>query len=189
MLTAIEGKSIIMTTPQWRSRRRSRGHRNSGRIGSNPIPTGQYTDSTLFRRLLRQARPYWPHIVGIFLLGLIATPLMLLGPVPLKIAVDSVVGSSPVPGFLAPLLPGWLTGSSIRLLAMAAGLQVLVVLLTQLQELGVYVLRTRAGEGLTLEFRSSLFRHVQRLSLLFHDSTGPADSLCCARVGEAASST
>ncbi|MCI0781326.1 MAG: ABC transporter ATP-binding protein [Chloroflexi bacterium] len=102
---------------------------------------------------------------------------MLLGPVPLKIAVDSVVGSSPVPGFLAPLLPGWLTGSSIRLLAMAAGMQVSVVLLTQVQELAAYVLRARAGEGLILEFRSSLFRHVQRLSLLFHDSTGTADSL------------
>jgi len=102
---------------------------------------------------------------------------MLLGPLPLKIAVDSVVGSSPVPGFMAPLLPGWLTASSIRLLAMAAGLQVSVVLLTQLQEMGVYVLRARAGEGLILDFRSSLFRHVQRLSLLFHDSTGTADSL------------
>ena len=110
-------------------------------------------------------------------MGLLATPLMLLGPLPLKIAVDSVVGSSPVPGFLASLLPSWLTGSGIRLLAMAAGLQVTVVLLTQLQELGVYVLRARAGEGLVLDFRSSLFRHVQRLSLLFHDYTGTADSL------------
>ena len=33
-------------------------------------------------------------------MGLLATPLMLLGPLPLKIAVDSVVGSDPVPGFL-----------------------------------------------------------------------------------------
>lgn len=27
-----------------------------------------YTDLTLYKRLLREARPYWPHIVGIFLL-------------------------------------------------------------------------------------------------------------------------
>ena len=111
------------------------------------------------------------------MLGLLATPLILLGPLPLKIAVDSVVGSDPVPGFLDPLLPGWLTGSNIRLLAMAAALQVLVVLLTQLHELASYMLRARAGEGLMLEFRSSLFRHVQRLSLLFHDTRGTADSL------------
>ena len=115
--------------------------------------------------------------MGIFLLGLLATPLVLLGPLPLKIAVDSVVGSDPVPGFLDPLLPGWLTASNIRVLAMAAALQVLVVLLAQLHELASYVLRARAGEGLILDFRSFLFRHVQRLSLLFHDTRGTADSL------------
>ena len=88
-----------------------------------------------------------------------------------------MVGSDPVPGFLDPLLPGWLTGSNMRLLAMAAGLQVIVVLVTQLHELASYMLRARAGEGLMLDFRSSLFRHVQRLSLFFHDTRGTADSL------------
>lgn len=136
-----------------------------------------YTDSTLFRRLVEQARPFWLHIIGIFLLGLMATPLMLLGPVALKIAVDSVVGSDPLPGFLDALLPGWATSSNMRILGVAAGLQVLVVLLSQLHELGGYVLRARAGEGLILDFRSRLFRHVQRLSLLFHDTRGTADSL------------
>src|ERR687885_1165792 len=56
-----------------------------------------YTDSTLYRRLLRQARPYWPHIVGIFLLSLLESPLALLTPLPLKIAVDSVVSSHHLP--------------------------------------------------------------------------------------------
>ena len=88
-----------------------------------------------------------------------------------------MVGSDPVPGFLDPLLPAWLTGSNMRLLAMAAALQVLVVLVTQLHDLASYMLRARAGEGLMLDFRSSLFRHVQRLSLLFHDTRGAADSL------------
>jgi ATP-binding cassette subfamily B protein len=136
-----------------------------------------YTDYTLFRRLIQQARPFWLHISGIFLLGLMGTPLMLLGPVPLKIAVDSVVGSDPMPGFLDAVLPGRATSTNIRILGMAAGLQVLVVLFSQLHELGGYVLRARAGEGLVLDFRSRLFRHVQRLSLLFHDTRGTADSL------------
>ena len=147
------------------------------RKGRSALRITNYTDPTLFKRLLHQARPFWLHIFGIFLMGLLATPLMLLGPLPLKIAVDSVVGSDPVPGFLDPLLPGWLTGSTIRLLAMAAAFQVLVVLMTQLHEMTGYVLRARAGEGLILDFRSYLFRHVQRLSLLFHDTRGTADSL------------
>ena len=50
-------------------------------------------DLVLLRRLLRQAQPYWAHIAGFFLLSLLATPLALLMPLPLKIAVDSGIGS------------------------------------------------------------------------------------------------
>ena len=38
-----------------------------------------YTDVTLYRRLLRQARPYWPYIGGIFLL---ASIVLLVAPAP-----------------------------------------------------------------------------------------------------------
>lgn len=102
---------------------------------------------------------------------------MLLMPLPLKIAVDSVVGTDPLPAFLAPLVPDSVTASPASLLIFAAVLQVMVVLMTQLQELATYVVRARAGENLTLGFRSKLFRHVQRLSLLFHDMRGTGDSL------------
>jgi len=63
----------------------------------------RYTDLTLYRRLWRQARPYRPHIGCLFLLSLLSTPLALLTPLPLKIAVDSVIGSQPLPGYLAVL--------------------------------------------------------------------------------------
>ena len=131
----------------------------------------------LYRRLLQQARPYWPHIVGIFLIDLLATPLALLGPLPLKIAVDTVVGSDPLPAFLAAVLPDAVTQAGFGLLVMAAILQVVVVLLSQLQGLASHVLRTHTGEGLTLGFRSLLFRHVQRLAFSFHDSRGTADTI------------
>src|SRR5207342_853743 len=37
-------------------------------------------------------------------------------------------------------------------------------------------LRTFAGEKLVLSFRADLFRHVQRLSLSYHDTQGASDS-------------
>lgn len=141
------------------------------------MPSVRYSDPALFRRILQQAWPFWPHILAVFLLGLVSTPLTLLNPLPLKVVVDSVLGQAPLPGFLDALVPEWATRSSLRLLAVAAALQVLIVLLAQLHEMADYVLRTRAGEGLTLAFRSRLFRHVQRLSFLFHDTRGTADSL------------
>jgi ATP-binding cassette subfamily B protein len=49
--------------------------------------------------------------------------------------------------------------------------------MTELQSLVSYVLQTRTGERLTLDFRGRLFRHVQRLSLSFHDTRGSHDSI------------
>ncbi len=94
-----------------------------------------YSDIEIFKRLALQARPYWRHVAGIFGLGLVATPLLLLNPLPLKIAVDSVVGSEPIPGFLEAVVPGWMTSSGVRILVLAAALQVLIVLVNQLQNL------------------------------------------------------
>jgi ATP-binding cassette subfamily B protein len=141
------------------------------------MPAVKSSELVLYRRLLQQARPYWPHIVGIFLIDLLATPLALLGPLPLKIAVDTVVGAAPLPAFLATVLPDAVTHAGFRLLLMAAALQVVVVLFSQLQGLGSHVLRTHTGEGLTLGFRSLLFWHVQRLAFSFHDSRGTADTI------------
>lgn len=141
------------------------------------MPLSGYTDILLFRRLLRQARPYWLHILGILLLSLLSAPLALLAPLPLKIAVDSVLGSHPLPGFLEVLVPEAAGRSPGLILAVAVGLLILVALLTQLQSLASLVLSTYTGEKLVLAFRAQLFRHVQRFSLLYHDSRGTSDSL------------
>jgi ATP-binding cassette subfamily B protein len=61
-------------------------------------------------------------------------------------------------------------------LVLAAGLVVVVALLSQLQELGSSLLRAYTGERLVLGFRARLFRHVQRLSLSYHDAKGTSDS-------------
>jgi ATP-binding cassette subfamily B protein len=135
-----------------------------------------YTDLTLYRRLLQRTRPYWLHILGIFLLGLLATPLLLLAPVPLALAVDSVIGGKSPPGFLDPLLPSSAKESDAMLLAVAAVLVVAIALLSQLQELGSSLLSTYTGEKLVLGFRTQLFRHIQRLSLSYHDSKGTSDA-------------
>jgi ATP-binding cassette, subfamily B, bacterial len=135
------------------------------------------SQQTLSRRLLHQVWPYWPYIAGIFLLDPVAMPLALLGPVPLKIAVDTVVGSQPLPPLLRGLLPDPKTHAKLLLLGVAAGLLVCIVFLTHLQALGSYVLRTHTGEWLTLHFRALLFRHVQRLAFAFHDARGTADTI------------
>ena len=131
----------------------------------------------MFRRILLEARSYWPHLGGIFLLGLLAAPLALLLPVPLKIAVDSVIGSEPLPYFIEFFLPESVSRSQAAFLFLAVALQILVVLFIHLNSAATYVFQTYTGERMTLHFRERLFRHLQRLSFMFHDKRGTADSI------------
>jgi ATP-binding cassette subfamily B protein len=134
------------------------------------------SDARLLRRLLAQARPYWAHVASIFALSLLATPLALLAPLPLKLAVDSALGSEPLPGVVAALVPDAIESSPAAVLALSAALILAVAFLTQFQRAGCSVLRTWTSEKLVLEFRAVLFRQVQRLSLSYHDTRGTADS-------------
>ena len=135
------------------------------------------SDFALLRRIFGETRGYRRHIAAVFVVSLLATPLALLGPVSLKIAVDSVLGSEPIPGFLSPFVPEWFETSGFRLLLFAAGLQIAVVLFSQLQSAGQILLETYTGEKVTLRFRSKLLAHAQRLSFSFHDARGTADSI------------
>jgi len=138
---------------------------------------GRTSDLALFRRLFEQARPYWMHLVLIFFLSLLSLPLALLTPIPLKIAVDYVLGNKPLPEFLVTFLPMFFTGSKGGLLTLAVVLLLGVALLQNLEGFGSWVLQLYTGEKLVIDFRARLFRHVQRLSLLYHDMRGVTDSL------------
>src|SRR3989454_1006211 len=135
------------------------------------------SDIALYRRLLRQARPYWLHLAVLFGIGLLASPIALLNPVPLKIVVDSVLGSRPLPAWLAAALPAAATRSPATLLAVAIGLLITVAALAQVPGLPNKFMQTYVGERLVLGFRTQLVQHAQRLSLSYHDSKGSADSL------------
>lgn len=139
--------------------------------------TVKHTNRSLYQQLLTHTRNYWPHIAAIFFVNLLSAPLQLLAPLPLKIAVDSVLGSAPFPTFLADLLAGVLTTSGSGVLMVAAGLVVLIALFQQVQDLGNWLLQTYTGERLILDFRSLLFSHAQRLSLSRHDSRGTYDTI------------
>ncbi len=140
------------------------------------MTTAQPNPRALFWRLVRQVQPCWPHLTGLFLLSLLAPPLALLTPLPLKIAFDSVIDTHPLPRFLAAVVPEAVTRSDAGLIVLVIGLLILVALLTQVRDFVSAVLSAYAGEKLLRSFRAQLFHHVQRLSLSYHDTRGTADS-------------
>ena len=135
------------------------------------------SDRSIYRRLLIEVKPYWLAMAGYFLLGLLEVPLALLLPLPIKIEVDSVLGSHPLPPFLTTLIPFGSERSTTFLLIFPAVLLITIALLTQLQALTTMVLYTYIGEKLVLRFRSKLFLHMERLSLSYHDRRSSSESV------------
>ncbi len=130
---------------------------------------------TIPSQLLRLARPYWLHLAAVFLLSLMAAPINLLLAFPLKIVVDNVIGSRPLPHILQALLPSVLHDSRSASLLLAVGLLLVLSLVMNLQSFAAWLLQTYTGEKLVLDFRAHLFWHAQRMSLLFHDRRGAND--------------
>lgn len=136
----------------------------------------RYTDLALLWRLFHQGRTYWPHLGALFLLDLASIPLALLSPLGLKIAVDSALGTQPLPGLLETLMPrsAFTPG---EVLILAVGLVLVIAVLNQLQGFGSWLLRTYVGERLVMDFRTQLFSHAQRISFSYHDTQGSTDSI------------
>ncbi len=132
-------------------------------------------DAHIFRRLAHEIRPFAWLIAGCFVVAILATPLTLLTPLPLKLMVDSVLGGDRLPGFVAAVVPDALEQGG-SLLVFVAALFAGVAVASQLQELAQTVLQTYTGEKVVLRFRSKLFQRSQRLSLMYHDRVGTADS-------------
>jgi ATP-binding cassette, subfamily B, bacterial len=137
----------------------------------------RYSLPALSRRLLALARPCSVQLCGVLLLSLISTPIALLTPLPLKIAVDSAIGSAPLPPWVRALWPSALPRSPGTVLGAAVILLLVVALAGRLQELATAMLQTSTSERLTLGFKTQIFRHAQRLSLAYHDTRGTAESV------------
>src|SRR5688572_19164098 len=106
-------------------------------------------DLRLLQRVFQQARPGIWLVLGILFIDLLATPLALLQPVPLKITVDCILGDKTAPAALT-----WLAGDSKSgMLLATAALLVAIACWIQLQSMGASLLRTYVGERLTLAFR------------------------------------
>jgi ATP-binding cassette, subfamily B, bacterial len=128
-----------------------------------------------YLRILGQMRSCWLHLSLVAALSLLSLPLTLLYPVPIKIAVDNVLGKEPLPKVVGYVLPPAMSRAAD--LRLAIGLLLGLALVTGLQGLLSWWLQTYTGEKLVWDFRAQLLNHVQRLPLAFHDRYGSTDSV------------
>ena len=128
----------------------------------------------MLKRAFEDLRPYlWP-IVVLLIISLTAVPITLIFPLPIKLLVDSVLGSQPLPGYLTVFVGSQLSKSLTLWLAIIILMGTAV--LTYLQNLVNVWYTNKVGNRMTLDVRARLFRQMQRLSIAYHDTMGAADS-------------
>jgi len=108
------------------------------------------------------------------IVSLLAVPMTLIFPLPIKLLVDSVLGSQPLPGYLTIFVG--LQVSKTLALWLAIGILMAAAVLTYLQNLVNVWYSNKVGNRMTLDVRTRLFRQMQRLSIAYHDTMGAADS-------------
>jgi len=143
------------------ARRGSAEHKNVIASLSRPPMPRQSTVSAarLYVRALSEARAFWPHLGAIFGLGLLAAPIGLLNPLPLKLLADSVFGDQPMP---------WPFGAAgagpDRAFAVAIGLSLALVVVNLGWRLGDWFFREWVAERMVLAFRRKLFDRVLQVA-------------------------
>ena len=115
-------------------------------------------------------------MIGILILSLLAVPITLVTPLPIKILVDNVLGSQSLPTYLAFINPLQSAVSKSYIIGLAISILVGVAILTYLQNLVSVWYSNKIGNRMTLGVRTLLFRQMQRLSVSYHDKMGAADS-------------
>jgi ATP-binding cassette subfamily B protein/subfamily B ATP-binding cassette protein MsbA len=129
-------------------------------------------------RVLRYARPQWRG-VGVLVLAMFVTVgLSVAQPWPMKILVDQALGDKPNPPWLQSVLD-WFPGSggNKELLALIAIATVTIFLLLTVVSMVSSWVSTRVGQRMAYDLGADLFRHLQRLSLIFHSRQPVGDSV------------
>jgi ATP-binding cassette, subfamily B, bacterial len=128
----------------------------------------------MIRRAFEDLRPYRWQVLVLVVLSLVAVPITLVTPLPIKLLVDNVLSSQPLPGYLT-IFAGSQASKSL-VLATAIGILLGATLLSYLQNLVNVWYSNKVGNRMTLDVRARLFRQMQRLSVTYHDTMGAADS-------------
>ena len=130
--------------------------------------------------LLRRTWPFigpsrW-QLLALCCVVLLSIPLSLLTPVPMTLAVDSVLGTRPLPPVLQNWIPADVQSSTTALLIVISVAYIGIALCIHLQGMALLILSSYTGERLIYAFRHRLFEHLQRIGSSYHE-IGPADSV------------
>jgi ABC-type multidrug transport system fused ATPase/permease subunit len=103
--------------------------------------------------------------------------LGLLVPWPLKILVDNVLGQEPMPSWLGNFMPAALINSRGALLIAVCLAGLVAGLMSELISMAHTQVQVGIGQRMVLDLRRDLFSHLEKLSLMYHQSAGVGDTI------------
>jgi ATP-binding cassette subfamily B protein/subfamily B ATP-binding cassette protein MsbA len=123
-------------------------------------------------QLLRYAKPHWRGFVGMVSAALTGVVINLARPWPLKVLIDNVIDGKPVGPWLS-----WLPGADSRqtLLIWVVVAEIAIFLAGTIATMVTSYASLMLGQYMTWSLAGDLFRHLQRLSLLFHTKREAGD--------------
>ena len=126
-------------------------------------------------KLIDLLRPHWKSLSLAFVAVLGVTLTDLLEPWPLKLVFDYLLKSKPLPEWLNPIASTFGTNDKVSLLNFAAIALVVVALLSALSSYSEKYLTSSVGQWVMHDLRRTLYSHIQRLSLSYHDEKSTGD--------------
>ena len=99
----------------------------------------------------------------------------LLEPWPLKIVLDDVLGSHPFKGWLSRLIRMTAGTNKLNILMFAAAAVLVIAAFGAACSYAEKRITTTVGEWVAHDLRSTLYSHIQRLSLAYHDQKRTGD--------------
>jgi ABC-type multidrug transport system fused ATPase/permease subunit len=136
----------------------------------NPAVLFKKSSKSLSSLVLELIKPYKKWLIVIFLAMLLETGMSLLGPWPLKIIIDNVVGHRALPGWLS-----WINdlpfGDSKMAIAGAAAVGLILIAL--IGGIAGYIdnyYTESVAQYVANDLRQKVYHHLQRLSLSYYDS-------------------
>ncbi len=101
----------------------------------------------------------------------------LLGPVPLKIVLDNVLKSKAGSGWLSAFVFSFAGSSKLAVINFAAIAVMVIALFGAFCAYSEKLLTTTVGQWVMHDLRQTVYFHIQRLSLAFHDQKNTGDLL------------
>src|SRR5688572_236202 len=89
----------------------------------------KYSARKIIKRSIDQSKPYWFKIIIIFILSFLASGVVMMKPLAMKLIVDNAFGSQPIPGYIRIFFPADFNFSFGALVIIASSLVLLFALL------------------------------------------------------------